>query len=499
MNAGATGQGWRERADRIIGARAAGWIMLAALAAFYAAAYWGDELNPGASLPVERRGWWSWADQTKYVEAAHALARGRVEATSYYFPLGYSLLAVPFVRLMPAQPFFWPNLACVLLSAVLAWRLARRWLAPLASFALGALFIASHAALLRLTMVIPWNTLPVQAALLGGMLLVLTRRDGAAVAWLAAIAAVTYWMRPGDAACFAPLLVFATVRLPTWRARLGWGALGVALIAVSAGAMAWLNLRTFGQWRTPYEQGTFENIGFFSYPMLHKAYGLLVDGETFFGEYNSALLWRYPWLFLALPGVVFWVRRDGWAGAACVATIALNWGLYLNYNDFVPSAVFRFSLIHYVVWAFVPLAIAAAAAVVRGWRERAVRGAAAAMVAVFVLAIGLKLKERALPEVAVGPGEVRELPAVRPLWIEWRGTPQERVGALRLDGRAMKEGADFQIPYASMTDARVMLSEAARGQRLAPAESGAISSVPRVGDYIWSWWPRWRRLAPPRE
>ncbi len=499
MNAGANWRRWRERANRIIGARAAGWIMLAALAALYAAAYWGDELNPGASIPAERRGWWSWADQTKYVEAANALAQGRVDAASYYFPLGYSALAVPFVRLMPAQPFFWPNLACVLLSAVLAWRLARRWLSPLASVALGALFIATHAVLLRLTMVIPWNTLPVQAALLGGMLLVLTRRDGAAVAWLAAIAAVTYWMRPGDAACFAPLLVFATLRLPTWRARVGWGALGVMLIAASAGAMAWLNLRTFGHWRTPYEQGTFENIGFFSYPMLHKAYWLLVDGETFFGEYGSALLWRYPWLFLAVPGVVFWVRRDGVAGVACVATIALNWGLYFNYNDFVPSAVFRFSLIHYLVWAFVPLAIAATAAVVVGWRERAVRGAAALALAMFALAIGLKLKERPLPEVATGPGEVRELPAARPLWIEWPGEKQERVGALRLDGRAMREGADYQMPYVPVREARLLLSDDARGRRLAAGEGETIAAVPRVGDYVWSWWPRWRRLAPSRE
>lgn len=499
MNAGATWRGWWERANRLLGARAAGWALIGVLAALYTAAYCADEMNPGATLPAERRGWWSWADQTKYVEAAEAMAHGRLDATSYYFPLGYSALAAPFVRLMPAQPFLLPDLACVLLTAVLAWRLARRWLSPAGCLGLSVLFIATHASLLRLTMVIPWNTLPVQAAFLGGMLLVLTRRDGPAVAWLAALAAVTYWMRPGDAACFAPLLVFATLRLPTWRARLGWGALGVALIAVSAGAMAWLNVRTFGHWRTPYEQGTFENIGFFSYPMLHKAYWLLVDGETFFGEYGTALLWRYPWLFLALPGVVFWIRRDGVAGAACVATIALNWALYFNYNDFVPSAVFRFSLIHYLVWAFLPLAIVVTATIMAGWREQAVRWAAVAMGAAFALAIGVKLKERALTNVAVGPGEVRELPTVRPLWIEFAGEKQGGAGGWLLDGRAMKEGADYQVPYVPVTAARVMLSEAAHGRRFAPADGEKIGAVPRVGDYVWSWWPRWRRLVPPRE
>lgn len=499
MSAGAKWRGWTEGANRGLATRAAGWALLALLAALYAAAYCGDEMNPGNSLPAERRGWWSWADQTRYVAAADALAHGRLDATSYYFPLGYSALAAPFARATPAQPFFVPDLACVLLSAVFAWRLARRWLSPLASLTLAVAFVASHAALLRLTMVIPWNTLPTQAALLGGMLLVLTRRDGAAVGWLAASAAATYWVRPGDAACFAPLLVFATLRLPTWRARCGWGALGVALIAASVAAMAWLNVRTFGHWRTPYEQGTFENIGFLSYPALHKAYWLLVDGETFFGEYGSALLWRFPWLFLAVPGVVFWVRRDGAAGAACVATIALNWALYFNYNDFVPSAVFRFSLIHYLVWAFVPLAIAAAAAVVCGWRERVVRWAGAAMAAMFVAALGIKLKERALPDVPVAAGEVRELPAGRPLWVEWPGEKQGRAGALRLDGRVMMEAADYQIPYVPVTNARLMLSGRAHGQRLAAAQGETIAATPAVGDFVWSWWPRWRRLVPRRE
>lgn len=484
--------------DRWLERRAVRWALLAAVAVGYIAAYVGDELNPGWTPPSARQGWWSWSDQWRYAESAAGLAGGRIDATSYFYPLGYAALGAPFVRLMPAHPFFWASLGLVLLTAALWWRLARRWMRPSAALALGVVFVATHAALLRLTMVIPWNTLPSQVALLAGMVLVLTRRDGAVVGWLALLAALTYWVRPGDAACMAPMLVWATVRLPTWRARLGWGAVGVVLIAASAAAMAGLNWRTFGHWRTPYEQGTFAHIGFFSYPMLHKAYWLLVDGEVFFGEYGSALLWRYPWLFLAIPGVVCWVRRDGWAGAACVGTIALNWMLYLNYNDFLPSAVFRFSLIHYLSWSFLPLGITAALALGCGWRERAGRWAIAAMVAGFVLALGLRLKERPLPAV-VAPGEVRELPVVRPLWVKLPGEKMEKVGALRLDGRVMLEARDYQMPYAPSSDARLLLSDQASGRRLAPAPGTEIAATPVVGDYVWSWWPRWRRLAPPRD
>ncbi|MBI5423769.1 MAG: hypothetical protein HZA32_06750 [Opitutae bacterium] len=497
MSASESGRTWHGRLENALAHRASPWLLLAALAALFTWAYATHELNPGDSLPAARRGWWSWADQTKYIEAAQMLAGGRVDAQGYYYPLGYSALAAPFARVMPTQPFFWPNLACVLIAAACAWRLARRWLSRVATLACATAFIALHASLLRLTMVVPWNTLPTTAALIGGILLVLARRDGAAVGWLALVAALTYWVRPSDAACFAPLLVFAVLRLPSWAARGGWGVAGVALIGASAGAMAWLNVRTFGHWRTPYEQGSFENIGFLSYPILHKAYALLVDGETFFGEYGSALLWRYPWLFLAVPGAVFWVKRDGAAAVACLATIGLNWFLYFNYNDFVPSAVFRFSLIHYISWAFVPLAIAATAAAICGWRDRGVRWAGLAAVVLFAGAIGLKLKERTL-HVAVAAGEVRALPPARPLWVKFPGAKPESVTGWKLDERSLREAFDYQVPYAPVPELRVMLSENARGLRLAP-DGAKVTAAPLVGDFEWSWWPRWRRLAPPRD
>jgi hypothetical protein len=206
------------------------------------------------------------------------------------------------------------------------------------------------------------------------------------------------------------------------------------------------------------------------------------------------LLWRYPWLFLAVPGVVFWLRRDGWAAAACVGTIALNWVLYFNYNDFFPSGIFRFSLIHYLSWAFVPLAIAAVAAVCAGWRELAVRFAAGGALVLFVVVLGVRLKERPLTA-AVVPGAVTSLPAARPLWMKFPGERIESLGVLRLDGRVMQESGDFQLPYVPGTEARMLLSARAQGHVLAPAAGERLAAVPQVGDFGWTWWPQWRRLA----
>lgn len=492
MSIGAASAGWKSRADAALGTRAAGWTLLALVAVLYTWAYVVDPLNPGASAPAARQGWWSWADQTKYVEAAAMLADGRIDRGGYHYPLGYSVLGAPFVRLWPAHPFFLPNLALVLAGAALAWRLARRWLGPTATLALAAGFVATHSELLRLTLVVPWNTIAVQTAFFAGLWLTLTRRDARALGGLALLAAATYLVRPADAACFAPLLVGATLRLPTWRARLGGGALGVLVVAAAVVGVAWLNWRVFGDWKTPYERGSFENIGFLGYPVAHKLYGLFVDGETFFGEFGTALLWRYPWLFLAVPGAVWWVRRDGWSGAAALAAIGLNWGLYVCYNDFTPSALYRFSLIHYVAWAFWPLLVAGVAAMALGWRERVVQAGAVAAVALFVGAIGLKLKEVSVAA-EVAPGVVRALPAERPLWVRFPGEKIGAVADLRLDGRALTESKDYQIPYVR-ADLRVMLGARAAGRTLDTRAGAELRATPVVGTFEWSWWPRWRRL-----
>ncbi|MEJ1971419.1 MAG: hypothetical protein WDM96_02590 [Lacunisphaera sp.] len=48
-------------------------------------------------------------------------------------------------------------------------------------------------------------------------------------------------------------------------------------------------------------------------------------------------------LLLAIPGVLFWVKREGWAGMAGVVALGLNWLLYLGYNDFFPSSFYTAS------------------------------------------------------------------------------------------------------------------------------------------------------------
>lgn len=485
---------WPARINEWLASWWAGLLLLALLGGLYTWTYVQHPLNPGSGPAEARLGWWSWADQYKYLQATEALAAGGITKEVYHYPLGYSALGVPFVRWLPAHPYYVPDLLLVLATAAVWWRLARRWLPATIALLVAAGFITTHGELLRLTMVVPWNTLPTQLTLLAGMVVLLDTHGRRTVWWLAGLAAVTWLVRPVDAVSFAPMLVWAVLRQRTWKEKVLGALGGILIIGLAVGAVGLLNQSVFGSWRTPYEQAAHTMVGFFSYPFAQKLHWTFVDARTFFGETDTALLWRYPWLFLAVPGIFFWVARERAAGVAVLATLGLNWLLYLGYNDFFPSSFYRFSLIHYVSWSFLPLLAWAASACWAGWKMKSVWigwGLAALMI---IMSLGLQLEERILPA-DVAPGEVKALPVGRPLWVRFPGESLEKVTKLRLDGRFMLEAADYQIPYVP-SDLKLLLGAHATGTRLTVLPEAGVTAIPQVGNYRWAWrwdWSRARR------
>src|SRR5690606_4266656 len=128
--------------------------------------------------------------------------------------------------------------------------------------------------------------------------------------------------------------------------------------------------------------------GFFSYPISYKFYWLFVDGSPLFNETEPALLFWYPWLFLVIPGVIFLVRKEGVAGAAVLTAWVFNLMLYVNYNDLLPSDIYRFNLIHYLTWWFPLMFLLAFVACRHGWKYMPVRIGFGMAALIFVLAIG---------------------------------------------------------------------------------------------------------------
>jgi len=54
--------------------------------------------------------WQAWSDQSRYLQSAQAWATLNLDPALHHYPPGYSLLAAPFVYLMPALPFVVPDL-----------------------------------------------------------------------------------------------------------------------------------------------------------------------------------------------------------------------------------------------------------------------------------------------------------------------------------------------------------------------------------------------------
>jgi hypothetical protein len=471
------------RLDSLLGRRSVGLVLLGLVAVVYTIAYVSHPLLPRMNPLLERDGWWTWFDQFTYWQAAAELTQYRLTAERYYYPLGYPLLGALGWKLTPAHPFFWPNLALVVATAWVSWKLWRLWLSRVGSLVVAAVFVCLHTSLLSLTLVVPWNTIPTQFTLLMGIWLLMTQNGGRTVGWLAGLAAVTYVVRPGDAVCFAPMLVWSVLRLPTWRQRFMCGLSGVGLLAVTIVAVGLVNLAVFDSWHSRYEQVSMEAVGFFSFPAVMQWFWLLVDGKVFFGEESTALLLRYPWLLLAIPGMVWWVRQGGMSTVAALMTVTMSWVMYGSYNDFVPSGLFRYSLIHYLTWSFPLLFGVAVAGLWRGWRERPTQVALAVTGLLAVAITGAQLEERLL-SAAVAPGEI-ELPATRPLWVKYPTERLERVVDLRLDGRQLQESRDYHIPYVD-SDLRLLLGTNTAGSRLALANS---EIGPMAGNYTWGW--RW--------
>ncbi|ACB73538.1 hypothetical protein [Opitutus terrae] len=472
--------------------RRVGPSLVAALGLVYACAYLNHPLFPGTGEPALTRGWWTWTDQQRYLAEATAIAEARLDAATFHYPIGYPALGALFCSWLPANPFFIPDLLLVLAASFAWWRLAQRWLSRGEALAVGLAFIATHRWLIVYTQIVPWNTLATQAALLVGVWLAIAQTGPRRLWTLAGLASSSYLVRPIDAVAFTPLLVFAVMRLDDWRARLTHGIGGGAVIAMAVIGAGLINHGVFDAWRSPYEVVSAQAVGFFSYPISYKLYWLFVDGGTFFGEVEPALLFRYPWLVLALPGVIFWVRREGLAGAAGAAALGLNWLFYVNYNDLLPSDVYRFTLIHYLAWGFPLLFLLAVAACRHGWRDWWVRAGGAAAVALGVLAIGLRLEENPLRVERTEAGW--RMPAERPLLIRFPNASAENVAELRVDGRALVEYSEYLVPYVS-SDLQLLLGTRTAGTQLSVAPGSPLANAePQVGHYVWCWRPALQRL-----
>src|SRR5437016_6289693 len=332
-------------------------LLLGGVTMIYLIAYLGHPVLPGND-PSAPMGWWGWWDQGQYLKCTAALAHGQLMPETYWYPLGYPLVGALFYRWAPQHAFLIPNLAFVLGSTFLFYKISRRLVSPLEAILLMLTFIGFYLGLLQMTLVEPWNTTP--TLFLSYLIIALLGfRQPSARRMLAAFVCVglIFVCRPGDAFCMMAVPAIAILGLPRWRTRVFMGAAGIAIVGAFVLTILFVNHAVFGSWRTPYDRIQ-EEMGVASYSIADKLFGLLIDGNTLFREPQAALVRHFPWAVLVLPGTIYLLLRYTTKALGVILSVFATYALYFLYNDFWPSTVYRYHTIHYLLWTIPPMVLA---------------------------------------------------------------------------------------------------------------------------------------------
>lgn len=443
-------------------------VYITGLASVYCAAYLRIKYLPGNSeYPM---GWWGWWDQSWYLKSAAAFAVGNLDPAQHWYPFGYSLLAAPFVRLIPAHAFFFVNLGSFLLMAALLVILSRRlglgsW-GGVAAFLIGVVLPAG----LFEQYVVPWNTTPVSALYVAVFLTyadcVLRGVSPGRFALVGALAAVVIAIRPTDGLPLVPVAVhLLSVVARSWAAGTvsRWNAiraLGSGIVAFGSivSAYALLHVSIYGFKSSAY-MAVAAQLGLDPPSVPFRFFVIFGDPRPFFGE-GVGILERYPTVAIGLFGLiytsVFWRRFVG-----IPAAVWLTFGLYLAFVDFLPSGLWRYNNIHYFSWTFPFLALLTFVAVAQILREgRVARALVALVVAVPLVILGLSAGEQPVQSIQVVSGnEVhlassgkRSIAAVRLEGIEGS---QNAIyfgdHVIDVDGARLKHIRDFRIVSANQS------------------------------------------------
>ncbi len=325
------------------------WIGLGCLflIGLYAQRYLTFHALPG-NLPDHPEGWWGWFDQGKYIESARAFAAFDFDRAHHWYPLGYPLLAAPFVYLSDIHPFAFVDLGCLLACYFSFLAFARRvgveaaWAVPLfiLSFAFNSRIFAQW--------VVPWNTSLVSALLWVLLACAVAHMQGTRRPLvIGLLAAAIPLIRPTDA--LLPAIVVAAVLIadgPRWRRSLPMMMLGGLPLLAAYGA---LHYAIYGAAPSEYMVLS-KAIGFSFHDFGWKAYVLLIDPSPWFLD-GVGLLRRAPFLALLLPALPLALcLRQGPRLLAIL--LAVHTVLYISYVDLLPTGLWRYYNVHYWIWAF---------------------------------------------------------------------------------------------------------------------------------------------------
>jgi hypothetical protein len=482
---------WLSLANRWLDTWVGQLYLASAAAAVYVYAYQHHGVRPGANATYPM-GWFGWWDQGQYLKCAAGLAHGSLTPDTYWYPLGYPALGALFYRLWPEHSFFLPDLFLIIGIALLFYQIARKFVTPVESLLLLAVFVFSYRGMLSLSLVEPWNTIPTHFLAYAVIVLVgfgePQRRNILIAAFCVGL---DYLCRPPDAVCAGLIVAVAVFRLPGWKERIRTGLAAFGIFLAFVVGVLLINRSVFASWRTTYDVIS-ANIGFGSYPLLEKIYSLVIDARPLFDLDDTALLLHFPWLILLPPGLVYLVRRFRWGAAGVLLSIAATFGLYFAYNDFWPGNIFLYHLVHYLVWTFPLFALITYVGLREAWKDRAGLSSLVLILPVVLLACILNLRQSSSGRILTASLSDPKVVTVGPgiAWIFFRESSQPP--RMKNDGNDLRLYFDYVLPTRS-SGSWVLLSKAGRSRSITidPQKTPELKTID-YGTLKWRWQWRWR-------
>lgn len=326
------------------------WFGLIAFSTLYLVAYACDPNVPGAHA---KGGWEGWWDQSRYLLSARAFAALNFSQSEHHYPPGYSLLAAPFVRLTPVNPFVIPNFLAFLAYFLGFMRLTKQWVHPLLALICFGVGILCPWFLLE-QYVHPWNTIPVAALMVWVIALIdrpldatAARYNDVAIGFLAGCAVA---IRPSEAIVLLPLGVyylFLRIRFAEYT-QLVRSLVAASLPILFVGGVS---LLINGGLTSSYALST-ARIGFSASNFANRALYILLDASTSYNEPGAAIRVFQPFVIAALPFAALAAVIKPRPYAISLAPCAMAIALYITYNDFNPMNIVRYLLVHYIQWTF---------------------------------------------------------------------------------------------------------------------------------------------------
>lgn len=482
-----------KRIDRMLDSSSALLSFLGVIAVVYTLAYLGYPVLPGNSIYPE--GWWGWWDQSQYLKCTAGLAKGVLNKDTYLYPLGYSLVAAPFYLWAPKHAFFLPNLVFVIGSVWAFYGIARRLVRPTEAFILIIAFLVFYRGMLLDTLVVPWNTIPTH--FLAYMILYLTafRRPSLREVYLASIClALMYPFKMPEFVCLFPCVLIAVASLRDKTRVVRASCVLAIAVGVAVVVMLSVNFSVFGSFRTRYELIQ-QGIGVLGYPMLWKVYFLFVSGGPVFRESHQMLLSHAPWLLLLLPGLIYLLWRHKSEAWGIILSIALCFGIYVNYNELNSGNLYRYYLIHYFTWALPLLALITFVGIREAWRRRGLRWSFCSIPFLLALVCFITLREKTIASFSSDDASVINIPEKADRSIDW----VLLRGASSFPARITTNGRDWQYAADFMTKVRpdgvaILPSKrvAGRAFEITPQNPREIQRI-EFGELVWTirWSPKW--------